>query len=186
MKPRHVILASCLAIAAWLAIFGDKASDSGVVAPVMRASAAAAAKQGAVKNNTAAPAAKEQREVTILALRSRDNVDEEIKPSTTGDALFGSHNWTPAPLPPVRPLPVPPPPPPPPPTAPPLPFTYLGKKAEDGQWEVYLARGEQTFIVREKGTVENMYRVDSINPPNMSLTYLPLNQTQNLQIGGAD
>jgi hypothetical protein len=34
--------------------------------------------------------------------------------------------------------------------APPLPFAYLGKKLEGGQWEVYLGRGEEVlFIVRE-------------------------------------
>ena len=75
---------------------------------------------------------------------------------------------------------------PPPPTAPTLPFIYLGKKVDDHIWEVYLARGEQTYIVREKTLIDNTYRVDSIRPPTLSLTYLPLNQAQTLSIGGID
>ncbi len=69
---------------------------------------------------------------------------------------------------------------------PPLPFTYLGKKFEDGAWEVYLARGERTIIARPQTVIEGGYRVDAIAPPNLSLTYLPLNKAQRLHIGGAD
>jgi hypothetical protein len=43
-----------------------------------------------------------------------------------------------------------PPPPPPPPSAPPLPFTFIGKSLENGVWEVYLARGDRTYIVRRR------------------------------------
>jgi hypothetical protein len=96
------------------------------------------------------------------------------------EALFDSQTWTPPPPPPPKPAP------PPPPVAPPLPFTVIGKKLEDEKWEVYLARGEQTFIAKEKGLLDNQYRVESIKPPTMTLTYLPLNQTQTLTIGGTD
>ncbi len=99
---------------------------------------------------------------------------------TMSDPIFGVQNWTPPPPPPPKPLP------PPPPTAPPLPFTYLGKKSEDQIWEVYLARGEKTYIVREKSLIEQEYRIDSIKPPTLTLTYLPLNQVQSLTIGGTD
>lgn len=68
-------------------------------------------------------------------------------------------------------------------TAPPLSYTYMGKKMEDGQWEVYLARGNQTFIVREQMTLDYNYRVETIKPPIMTLTYLPLKQEQTLTIG---
>ncbi len=90
--------------------------------------------------------------------------------------LFAAHSWAPPPAPapaPVMAAPV----------APPLPYTYVGKKLENGEWEVYLARGEQTFAVRTGATLEAAYRVDTIAPPVMTLTYLPLAQTQNLSIG---
>jgi hypothetical protein len=100
--------------------------------------------------------------------------------TVVAQALFDSQTWNPPPPPPPKPTP------PPPPVAPPLPYIVLGKKSEGQQWEVYLARGDQTFIAREKETLENQYRVDSIKPPTMVLTYLPLNQVQTLSIGGFD
>ena len=108
--------------------------------------------------------------------KGRPPVPDQLKP----EPLFDSQTWNPPPPPPPKPTP------PPPPVAPPLPYLVLGKKLEDQSWEVYLARGEQTFIAREKGTLENQYRVDSIKPPTMTLTYLPLNQVQTLTIGGTD
>ncbi|MCB4363298.1 hypothetical protein KIH07_06095 [Hydrogenophaga taeniospiralis] len=95
--------------------------------------------------------------------------------------LFGQHNWTPPPKPQptVKPLP------PPPPTAPPLPFTLLGKQWNGAAWEVYLARGDHSHIVREGSQFAQSYRVDRIAPPHMTLTYLPLEQTQTLYIGEA-
>ncbi|UUZ55500.1 hypothetical protein LP419_07470 [Massilia sp. H-1] len=98
--------------------------------------------------------------------------------------LFSRRDWN-LPPPPVAAQAVAPPPPPPP-MAPPLPFTFLGKAVADGSWEVYLARGDKTFIVRDKTVIEGMYRVDAITPPNLTLTYLPLNQVQQLNIGVLD
>ena len=67
--------------------------------------------------------------------------------------------------------------------APPLPFIYLGKVAADGAWEVFLARGDKTYIVRDNTVIDGAYRVEAIAPPVMTLTYLPLNQVQQLNIG---
>ncbi len=53
-------------------------------------------------------------------------------------------------------------------------------------WEVFLARGEQSFVVREGSVIENTYRIDQISPPNISLTYLPLGQSQSLSIGASE
>ena len=93
--------------------------------------------------------------------------------------LFANRSWTPPP-PPVK---LAPPSPPPAPVAPPLAFTFIGKKLEAGAWEVFLARGEQSFVVREGSVIDSTYRIDKISPPNLSLTYLPLGQTQSLSIG---
>jgi hypothetical protein len=70
-----------------------------------------------------------------------------------------------------------------PPGATPLPFQYLGKAAAEGQWEVYLGRGEQTFVVKKGMQIDGMYRVDAIAPPTLTITYLPMNQVQQLNIG---
>ena len=72
------------------------------------------------------------------------------------------------------------------PVAPPLPYTFIGKKKEAAQWEVFLARGDQTFLAREGQTLENTYRVDKVQPPMLTVTYLPLGQSQTLGIGEAE
>jgi hypothetical protein len=74
----------------------------------------------------------------------------------------------------------------PPPTAPPLPFSYIGKSFSEGQWEIFLARGDQTYAVRNQTVIEKTYRVDAITPPILSLTYLPLNKSQEINIGVSD
>ena len=70
--------------------------------------------------------------------------------------------------------------------APPLPFTLVGKANENGVWEVYLARAGKTYIVKSKTVIDGTYRVDAIAPPLLTLTYLPLNQVQQLNIGAFD
>jgi len=70
--------------------------------------------------------------------------------------------------------------------APPLPFTYMGKKFDGANWEVYMGRGDVTYIVQAKDVVTNTYHIDAIKPPIMTLTYLPLKQVQTLNIGGPD
>ena len=69
--------------------------------------------------------------------------------------------------------------------APPLPYKFAGKAHDGSGWKVFLARGENTYIVHAAMTLEGSYRVESIAPPVMTLTYLPLNQTQTLDIGPA-
>jgi hypothetical protein len=93
-----------------------------------------------------------------------------------GRDLFAAHNWTPPPAAPASATPAAP-------SAPALPYVYLGKKQEADVWEIYLGRGEQSFIAREGQVLEGTYRVDRIEPPTLTLTYLPLNQAQSLSIG---
>ena len=106
----------------------------------------------------------------------------EIQPrsaSTAPGDVFSAHSWTPPPPPPA-PAPVVKP------TAPAIPFTVLGKKQENGTWEVFLGRQDRTYIVKTKDVIEGMYRVEAINPPTMMLTSLPLNESQSLSIGGVE
>jgi hypothetical protein len=92
-----------------------------------------------------------------------------------GDA-FEIRNWTPPPASPVEPAV---------PTAPPVPFIFLGKKYEDDAWLVFLGLQDRVYIVREKDSIDGIYRVDAIRPPDITLTYLPLQQVQTLSIGEA-
>lgn len=74
---------------------------------------------------------------------------------------------------------------PPKPTVPPVPFTVIGKKLEGSTWEVYLARGDQTYIATQGGEVAGDYRVESISPTQITFIYLPLNEKQTLQTGAS-
>lgn len=167
---------------------GPSGSATVTARGVTRPASAGGANSGNAKNGSASA-------IQILPLQDRADLLGQSAPAPTPkpakgqtpvpdqlkpEPLFDSQTWNPPPPPPPKPTP------PPPPVAPPLPYLVLGKKFEDQSWEVYLARGDQTFIAREKGTLENQYRVDSIKPPTMTLTYLPLNQVQTLTIGGTD
>jgi hypothetical protein len=177
MKPRHLAMGAALLAAAGLVFFGDNAPDTGVAEPVERA-----ARAPAVAAPVAASTVKAGAEPVILRLLPRDELMGDD--SKDGRMLFGSQNWNPpAPPPPVQAVNTAPPPPP---MAPPLPFKLIGKSVGSGVYEVYLARGEQVYLVREKTTIDGTYRVDKIAPPMLTLTYLPLNQVQQLNIGVFD
>ena len=203
LKPRHAILGLALAGAAALAAFGDRTPAGGIAEPAERTAAQAAPvrtpapARASARAAVATPAATARTDKAghadgagqpVLALVPREVLIGD------GETAFGqgqkdagpfSHqDWTPPPPPPPPPEPAPPPPPP---TAPPLPFTFIGKSVADGAWEVYLVRGDRTYVVHGKGDViDGTYRVDAIAPPVLTLTYLPLNQVQQLNIGVFD
>jgi hypothetical protein len=201
VKRRHLVLGAALAGAALLAIFGDRSPDNAVAEAVERAPGARAQAQaqapmpaaaalaraaslpaGGDAARRAANKANDAEGAQILALVPREvligDSDEQFR---QGDnPVFGRQDWTPPPPPPT------PAPPPPPPSAPPLPFTFIGKSVADGAWEVYLARGDRTYVVRDKTVIDGTYRVDTIAPPVLTLTYLPLNRVQQLNIGVFD
>ena len=173
MNRRVLIYGVALAGAAALFMFGDSTPDSGVAEAVERAPVSAPA-QAAVAN----PAATAAPEPLILRVHDRAALlgDDDGAPA---GGVFGTQDWNPPPV--VQQEA--PPPPPPPPSAPPLPFTFIGKAVSDGAVEVYLARSGTTYIVRENMVIDGTYRVDDISPPTLKLTYLPLNQAQQINIG---
>jgi hypothetical protein len=177
VKRRQILLGVALAAATALAAFGDKSPRTEVAEAVERPRATPRPVAAAVE-----PAAGKGADAAILRLVPREAlIGDSADQFGAGDNdVFARHDWTPPPPPPAQP------PPPPPPTAPPLPFTYLGKSVGEGKWEVYLARGDRTWLVHEKDVIDGMYRVDAIAPPILTLTYLPLNQVQQLNIGVFD
>ncbi|MFC5550650.1 hypothetical protein [Massilia aerilata] len=179
MKPRHLVLGAALAGAALLVLFGDRSPATEVAEAVERTPAARTATlvpaPAPVLVSSLAPAGG----APILALVRREVLigDSDTQFRQAGNGVFGRQDWTPPPPPPQ------PAPPPPPPSAPPLPFSFIGKSVADGVWEVYLARGDRTYVVRDKTLIDGTYRVDAIAPPVLTLTYLPLNTVQQLNIG---
>ncbi|NHZ96933.1 hypothetical protein [Massilia sp. CCM 8734] len=174
MNPRHLVMGAAVLAAAGLLIFGDNKPESDVAEAVERSAPKAAVVRA---SSVAAPA-----EPAILRLAARDTLigDDDA----FGAGVFGSQNLNPPPA--APPVDNTPPPPPPPPSAPPLPFVFIGKAVGEGAWEVFLARGDKTYIVRNKMVIDGVYRVDAIAPPTLTLTYLPLNQVQQLNIGVFD
>ena len=173
MKPRHIAMAVALLLAAGLVIFGDRTPEDAVAEPVERAARLPAQGARADREKDAAPA--------ILRLLPRETlIGGDDRFGQEGRTVFGRQDWTPPPPPPA------PAPAPPPPSAPPLPFTFIGKSLQDGVWQVYLARGDRTYLVRDKEVIDGTYRVDAIKPPVLTLTYLPLDKVQQLNIGVFD
>jgi hypothetical protein len=184
MKPRHLLMGAALVAAAGLVLLGDTTSpDTEVAEPVERAQRTPTPPTAPVPAAVRAPQAADAGTILRLVPRS-ELIGEAGEAAFEGNDLFAGQNLNPPPPPP--PEPSGPPPPPPAPTAPPLPFTVLGKALADGAYEVYLAQGERTYVVRTNMVIDGMYRVDAIAPPTLTLTYLPLKQVQQLNIGVMD
>lgn len=76
--------------------------------------------------------------------------------------------------------------PPAPSLPPPLPWRVIGKQYDEQQgWAVFLARGEETRIVRLGDILDETYRVASIQPPVLTLQHLKRRTRQTLDIGEA-
>lgn len=108
-----------------------------------------------------------------------------IATEATGDP-FASTSFAPPPPPAPPPAPVVPPPPPPPPKAPALPFTFVGMVEQGaGKPQAFLARGDALFIVAAGDVIEEKYRVESLSPASVVMTYLPLTEQQVLNASGS-
>jgi len=171
MNRRNLLLFGGLAVAAGIAVFGDRTPNGpATVEAVTHSSAPAAvpvsARSGDRKHIPAA----------ILALVPRQDLIGHAPPSDP-PSLFGTRALFEAQAdagkdaaPVVE-------------TLPPLPFTYLGKKFENGKWEIFLAIGDKTYFVREGSVIDSTYVVNAIRPPTMTMTFLPMKEMQTLSIG---
>ena len=69
------------------------------------------------------------------------------------------------------------------PVAPPLPFRFLGRMIDEGKATLFLSMNERNIVARTGETIDDLYRVDSIENGVAEFTYLPLKQKQTLPIG---
>jgi hypothetical protein len=157
-----------LAVAAWLALFGDKTPVEQMPLPTTKALTTSPTKTKTVAEPVS--------DALVELIPREELIDLSETAVPTSRDLFADRSWAPPPPTVVTVEP-------PAPTAPPLPFTYLGKQLEEKRWRVFLGMAEQTFVVSEGSTINDLYRIDTISPPNLSLTYLPLGQSQTLSIG---
>ena len=179
MKARNLLLMLGVLASAGLAVFGDRSRGNvadGVVEAVTRATPVTPARAGErapAGAGSDAVAADIQRlhERPAFVRRTEKNLRENV-------LLFAAGSWEPPAKPAVSAPPVA--------SAPPLPYVYVGRKFQEGAWEVYLASGEELRVARRLAVLDAHYRVDDIHPPVLSLTYLPLNLKQTMNIGSVE
>lgn len=99
------------------------------------------------------------------------------KATRTGDmaAWFSQQPPPPPPPPPYKP------PPPPPPTAPAFGHAWVGRYVDNVDRAV-VASASQTWVVKVGDVMDGQWRVDAIGERQMTLTYLPLGQTQTVSM----
>ena len=186
---RWRVLIPLLALAGWLAFFGDKTpSDAGVVGVTARVDVQTKSAQVAGANQ-ASPLQVEvvprsdSKKSSPPAIAALDMLVPRAILIPTRDAstkrgqdLFVAGSWLPPQSRAINTTELAPAPPP-------IPFLYLGKKFDGTSWEVFLGRGDRSFVVAEGTVIEGTYRIDTISPPTLTLTYMPLKQSQSLAIG---
>lgn len=177
-NKRWLLWLPLLCVAVWLGIFADKTPVDQIAAT--KQSIAAANKASSPTTTLNAVAKNDSSALEVLINRSKLIGSDDSK-TLKWRNLFLSSSWTPpaAPTKPLSSVAIPTPTP----NAPVFPFQYVGKKLEESIWEVYLSRGDKNFLVREGGTLEGTYRIDTITPQRLTVTYLPLGQSQSLSIG---
>jgi hypothetical protein len=167
------LLAATLAAAAWV---GERSAPDSELVAASEPDAKAASSQ-----SPRAEAASKPAQLNLEKLQSRDLGGVTRDPFSAPRPRVAKPAPAPLPAPPVQVVAAPPPPPPP--SAPPLPFTYMGKLVEGDNVAVFLSQGERNLVVRQGQTIDSIYRVERIAESAITLTYLPLDQRQTIVIG---
>ncbi|MBY0572792.1 MAG: hypothetical protein K2P84_03845 [Undibacterium sp.] len=188
MNARKIFLLCALALVTWLAFFSDTPSRDGIVEVATRQrlktnKGSDGNEKKTFDNNH--PIKSAQVNIDLIVPRER-LIGSDVSTAKKNKLidLFVVQSWT-SPPPVVKPPPVQVAPTLTP-MAPPLPFQFIGKKFEDGIYEVYLASGDKTYVVSVNTVIDNLYHVDAIKPPTLTMTYLPLKQAQTMMIGASE
>jgi cohesin domain-containing protein len=64
---------------------------------------------------------------------------------------------------------------------PPLPYRFAGQFHRESGVEVYVARGEEIFPVKEGDTLDGLYKIDSVSATEVSFVHLPSGTRQTIQ-----
>lgn len=73
--------------------------------------------------------------------------------------------------------------PPPKPTAPPLPFTFMGRLVDKGATTVFVGHNGQSLSLKQGDSAANVYRVEQITETEIVFVYEPLAERQVLAMG---
>jgi hypothetical protein len=71
------------------------------------------------------------------------------------------------------------------PSAPPLPFTYLGRLHTTDSDTAFVALGERNLVVRSGDVIQDTYRVERVAGSAVTFRHLPTGAQQTLAIGGS-
>ncbi|MCR5881876.1 hypothetical protein LRS03_02980 [Rhizobacter sp. J219] len=164
-----VAVGSVLLVQRVVALSGDETPEP-APAPVKRERASAGHDRGA------APAAAQ---VQLDRLVQRTMPAASAASSTGSLSLFDVVAWEPPP-----PKVTAPPPPPPKPAPPPFPYAYMGGLSEDGVRTAFFMKGERVLPVKAGDVVDAAFRVDEMNDKQMTVTYLPMNETLSVPLEG--
>jgi len=138
--------------------------------PLVRSDSRPAAAQPPPEKSSAPERRDQAPQKRFAALPAREPM------SASQGELFGPRSWdTPAPQ-ARKPLK---------PAAPAMPYRVAGQVTRDGGVRVVLAKADRIYEVREGDTLEDGYRVESIQPDAVTLVYLPLARRERLQVSGA-
>jgi len=152
------------------------ASDEGeVAAPVLAKQARSGVSAGAGGSNEAAAPAAGASRVQMDRLQARQQLGSDAADASQPD-LFGTVSWQP-PAPKIAAAP------PPKPVAPPFPYAYMGGLSEGDARTAFFTKGERVLPVKAGDTIDALYRVDLMTETQMTLTYLPLNETLVVALG---
>ena len=176
-RNRVLLMLPVLAIATWLALFGDKTPEGEeVVAPVAAPAGGGALVEAPVDPEAGVedPAITGERDVgQIRRVGGRAGLvnEGEVVDLFAGTQQAGGESSPEAA------------PPPPPPEAPPRPFVLIGRMFDQGQWVVFLEREGRTHVLRAREVAEG-YRVDALTLTEIRLTQLVDNSRFVIPIDG--
>lgn len=158
-QTRLLLMLPVLAIAAWLALFGDKTpvDQDEMLAPPRPAAAESAS--APAQESPPVPVVIEESlpPGQVRRLASREHLAEQ---ATASKDLFGGQGAEP---PPPAAAPEAPPPPPE------QPFVLIGRMLEAGRWHVFLERNGASYVLAAGGEADG-FRVDAISEREVRLT----------------
>jgi hypothetical protein len=179
MKRSHLLLATVLGGTLLAAYFAPEASGEVALSERAMSSPAAHAVGGSSEARPSAQGSAPQA-IDVLALRARNADAEPDVAAVLEPSQWSAPIATPAAPPPIAAAASAAP------QAPPLPFRAMGRYVEDGQVLVFLQHNDSNLVVRVGDTIAENYKVESLDGGTLTLRYLPLDQQQTIDVGGAN
>ncbi len=159
-------------------VFALASGDAEIAGPVQAKPARSSPRGSAEPSDAPASAAGAVRLDRLAQHEARQQAaPTAAQPAASQPVLFDTVSWQPPP-PKVEALPRPKP------VTPPFPYAYMGGLSEDGVHTAFFTKGERVLPVKAGDTIDAIYRVDQMTDKQMTLTYLPLNETLVVALGG--